>query len=233
MDASSDDDNEEEDVDLHHNQNGNKQSAQPVQASVIAEAKGLAQQIENGMNYITDASAKQLDDTDGGCSFIVGANATQLDEYGDYDDNGQQIGYNDGDGDVNKEEKFKYHEQNDLSFLDNDPAIKQMLLNEDEQQAKNAIFEICNPDYKQVKKQMDRKAMIKEEKERKNKRKIGQSYKDDPHGYIAGKLSKRFKAELSDKTNKEAYYRLIGKELPSETTTSVCIKKLDPLSSQN
>ena len=73
-----------------------------------------------------------------------------------------------------------------------------------------------------MKKDIERKQIVKEEKKRKNKRKLTASYKDDPHRYIAGKLNKRFK---SDKTNYAAYYKLIGQQPPSPP---VNIKKQEP-----
>merc|ERR1712129_620278 len=116
---------------------------------------------------------------------------------------------------MGKAESRQYFEEHDLSHLDGDETVLTMLLSGEEVRAKTKLFEVCNPDWLKVKKDMDRRAMIKEEKQAQRKRKLDDTYKTDPHEFVAGKVKKRFR---SAKTDPEAYYRLTGQR-PATTQT--------------
>merc|ERR1712154_99129 len=97
--------------------------------------------------------------------------------------------------------------------MGDDPSVRAMLLDNEEIKAKSMMFDICNPDWKKVKKDMDRRSMIKEEEEEKRrKRKLEEGYSMDPHEYIAGRVNKRFR---SARTDPEAFAKLTG-QLPVE-----------------
>eukprot|EP01084_Bolivina_argentea_P227900 384987_1 len=79
------------------------------------------------------------------------------------------------------EKRFKYWEKNSLSELDDDPEVNNMILvDKDEIAAKTKMFMINVPDWIKVKKDMDRREMIREKNKLKSrKRKLNESYKED------------------------------------------------------
>lgn len=153
--------------------------------------------------------------TRNGQSFIVGANATQLPydmQYGG--DGAEEAVEGEGEDKLDEESKKKrYWEEHDLSHLDDDPAVTDMLLGPEEIEAHSMLFDIVNPDWKKVKRDMDRRAMVKEEQqEKRRKRKLEECYKMEPLAYIAGKVQKRFR---SARTDPDAFLRLTG-QLPDQ-----------------
>lgn len=196
--------------------NNNKESNDESSSlSSINNNETMNSNINDG--YFSHVSVQRIDGTN--------SNFTNNQNDNDYDDIDNNSIKDD------KNEICKYFEENDLSIYDDDPAVKSMILSTEEIAAKNKLFEVLNPDWKKVKKDMDRRAMKKEEQDKKsNKRKLCEIQQDKMRD-VKNRVNKRFKV-CSDRINPEAFERLTGiiANPSSLSPPSTVIKTNDPLS---
>lgn len=127
-----------------------------------------------------------------------------------------------------KDEIMKYFEANDLSVYDDDPAVKSMILSKEQTAAKEKLWGVLNPDWDKVKKDMDRRAMIKEEKIKRSKKRKFYETQEDKMQDVKNRVNKRFKV-CSDRINPEVFERMTGIKNSSSPSPSAHIKKNDPL----
>eukprot|EP00485_Elphidium_margaritaceum_P019945 CAMPEP_0202729374 /NCGR_PEP_ID=MMETSP1385-20130828/186101_1 /ASSEMBLY_ACC=CAM_ASM_000861 /TAXON_ID=933848 /ORGANISM="Elphidium margaritaceum" /LENGTH=940 /DNA_ID=CAMNT_0049395635 /DNA_START=25 /DNA_END=2845 /DNA_ORIENTATION=+ len=199
-------------------------------------------------HLITNANAVQMDDYER-AQMAADTMPNSGDEF-DGDDN-NDYGDEEEDDDLDEEQMLKYHEENDLSYLDDDATVQNMLLSEREIVAKTKLFQAINPDWHIVKQRMDEREMVKQEKLeiRDKKRKLCEALKNDPcsqYSSLVDRVQKRFKGGfIKNEVNIEAYYKLTGQTFEGDgggadtrSTTSnqgkakspsINIKKCDPM----